>query len=157
MSISYKLNFTIKLLYKDIEKYKNIEKSQKYKNMFWLFVILLRFYVFFFYVRITRAAFVKTRSEYRLFRMKKNLSNRFAWVLFFSVSGHLSTWSFLIGPRQISVTAYDTASKSRRDSHLMLLFRGTRPLILIVQFKTNQRFRIRRFIFSSIQTLPPNT
>ena len=35
----------------------------------------------------------------------------------------------------------------RRDTHLMLLFRGTRPLIWIVQFKTNQRFRMNDGLF----------
>jgi len=43
------------------EKYKNIEKSKTQK---------------YFYVRIVSAASIMSHSEYRLFRMKENLSNK---------------------------------------------------------------------------------
>ena len=89
---------------------------------------------------------------------KEIFLTRFIWVHFSDKTGHFSTWSILIGPRQESVTTHKTASKAEGTDIKCYFTRDKTSLISIVRFKNQSTIQDQwRFIFSKYISLPPNT
>ena len=116
------------MLYEKIEKYKNIGKITKIKNMF-IFYCLLFSLCSDWNCWIWRVSFGMTLlpNEGKVF-----LTDFHEYTFtghFFRITAHFYRWQIFIRPphtHHISVTAYNTASNRRNDMHLMRPFRASR-------------------------------